>query len=247
MTDRIRRFPDEASWIAAIVAAIEAAVQEAIDRGQSVFNAALSGGTTPEPVYRALAAAPSFAALGEKIAIHLWVGDERDVGANSPQRNGKMIASAFGKSATASAWKSPPFVHLWPEGNRAGSCALYAREIENALGPSPIFDLALLGMGTDGHTAGLFSLADIEAEGDFSAKGAGEKSKDNRIAIETTAPSDPASRMTLSAPVLRQARKIMVLAKGREKAAMIDAAARGGPFPIARVAGEKAEFYYLEL
>ncbi|MFA5851241.1 MAG: 6-phosphogluconolactonase [Spirochaetales bacterium] len=268
------RFSDEAAWISAIVADFQAAIQTAIDRGQSAFNANLSGGGTPEPVYRALAAAPLFAALGGRIDIHLWVGDEREVPADSPHRNGRMIASAFGvgkegageearegkgeregmgAAAAARAAAAPtrgrsPIIHSWPEGDRLAACTVYSQELRNALGILPIFDLAVLGMGVDGHTAGLFSIADIAAsDGAASFEATVAQPGNPPIAMPTTAPFEPRLRMTLAASVLKRSRATMILARGSEKAATLDAIAKGGLFPIVLATGQNALFYYLEL
>lgn len=245
MIDRALRFDNEEAWLNAIVADFLSAIQAAIDRGQSAFHASLAGGGTPEPAYRALAAAPSFAALCGRIDIHLWVGDEREVPADSPDRNGRMIVSAFGGEARAG--RSAAVIHTWPEGDRLAACAAYSRELSLALGPLPIFDLALLGMGADGHTAGLFSIADIAAsDGAASFEVAGAPLGIPPIAIATTAPFEPRRRMTLAASVLKRSRVAMILARGREKAAMLDALAKGGLFPIALATGQNALFYYLE-
>ena len=52
--------------------------------------------------------------------------------------------------------------------------------------------------------------------------------------------------MTLAAAVLKRSRAAMILARGREKAAMLDALAKGGLFPIALATGQNAQLYYLE-
>jgi 6-phosphogluconolactonase len=229
------RFEEEGAWTGRIVRDFEGAVEAAIGRRQAVFHASLAGGNTPEPAYRALAAAPSLAALSGKIRIHLWVGDEREVPAESPLRNGKMIASVFGEGAASvsavASWKHPPIVHLWPEGDRKKACAAYAEEIEKTIGGRPVFDIAILGMGADGHTAGLFSMADTMAES---------------LAIATEAPSDPVSRMTMSAALLKRSRRAMVFVRGREKKAMLDEVLKDGRFPLNMAAGSPATIYYLE-
>ncbi len=235
MSFALCRFEDEGAWIGGIVLDFTGAVEAAIGRRQAVFHASLAGGNTPEPAYRALAAAPSLAALSGKIRIHLWVGDEREVPADSPLRNGAMIASVFGEgAASASAvasWSHYPLVHLWPEGDRNKACAAYAEEIEKTIGEQPVFDLSILGMGADGHTAGLFSMADAMAES---------------LAIVTDAPFHPVSRMTLSAALLKRSRHTMVFVRGREKKAMLDKVLEDDRFPLNMATGSPATIYYLE-
>lgn len=152
-----------------------------------------------------------------------------------------MIASVFGEGAapapraagapSVASWKHPPVVHLWPEGDREKACVAYTEEIEKAIGARPAFDLSVLGMGADGHTAGLFSLADTMAES---------------LTVTTEAPSHPVSRMTMSAALLKRSRHTMVLVRGREKKAMLDKVLKDDRFPLNMAAGSPATIYYLE-
>jgi len=228
---RLLRFSGEAAWTAAILSGFAAAVEAAAGRGQKAFHASLAGGRTPEPAYRALAAAPSLASLSGKIRIHLWVGDERDVPADSPFRNGRMISEVFGEGAAAARWSSPPEIHLWPEGSREEACALYAREMIASMGEPPVFDLAILGMGADGHTAGIFSPVAKTRE---------------PMALPTTAPAEPKMRMTMSAGLLKASRTTMVLVGGTEKLAALEAVLKGASFPLSLALGARTAFYYLE-
>lgn len=224
---RLLVFSDEAAWIGGAVEVVTAAIRGALGRGQERFDATLSGGTTPAPAYAALAASPAVAGLAARIALHFWVGDERGVPADSPDRNGAAIAAALAGADVV--------LHRWPEGDRAAAGALYAEEIRAALGPFPVFDLAILGMGADGHTAGLFSMDQVRAS---EAPGV--------LTIATQAPSPPLDRMTMGAALLRRSRSVMVLLRGEAKADALRAALAGGPCPAAAVAGRDAAFYYLE-
>jgi 6-phosphogluconolactonase len=232
---RLLAFSDEAAWIGAAVDAVAAAIREALERGQVRFDATLSGGTTPAPLYAALAASPAVAGLAARIALHFWVGDERDVPADGPDRNGAAIAAALAGILGGVHTPAIATLHIWPEGDRASACARYSGEISDALGPEPIFDLAILGMGADGHTAGLFSMDQVLAS---EVAGA--------LALSTQAPSPPRDRMTMSAALLRRSRSIMVLLRGAAKEATLRAVLAGGSFPIVAVAGPEAAFLYLE-
>jgi 6-phosphogluconolactonase/glucosamine-6-phosphate isomerase/deaminase len=238
----IHRFSDETTWIERILRDFEGALRMAIGRGQVVFHVSLAGGNTPEPVYRALAVAPSIAGLSAEILIHLWVGDERDVPAESPLRNGRMIASAFGEGTAAACWQRPPHLHFWPQGDRLDSCTVYAREMLAAMGERPVFDLVLLGLGVDGHTAGLFPPVAGETAPTLQV----HLATLTRLTKLTTAPSEPKSRMTMSSDLLKSARRAMVLVRGREKQEILGMVSEGGAFPVNSAIAPSAVFYYLE-
>ncbi len=242
MSIALRRFSDDAAWMNAILACFEEALRAAIGRGQKAFHASLAGGSTPEPVYRAFAASASLSALSADILVHLWVGDERDVEATSPLRNGLMISGIFSeRSASATMpWKRPPLLHLWPEGDRMAACVAYALEIEDNLGPQPAFDIAILGMGADGHTAGLFSLADV-AKSSVDEAGFPESTT-----LATVSPSEPRLRMTMAAGLIRHSRSAVVLVRGKEKADTLDALMRGAQYPLSAVLNPGATIFYRE-
>lgn len=252
MSFSIRRFADEEAWAGAILARFEEAVKETLSSRRKDFHVSLAGGSTPEPVYRVLAAAPSLTAMSADILFHLWVGDERDVEASSPLRNGRMIARIFmeGPASAATRWKRQPVLHLWPEGDRAAACAAYAREIEDILGPDPVFDLAVLGMGADGHTAGLFSLADVAMSladpGGFPALRTRASRTRASLTLATTAPSEPRKRVTMGASLIRNSRATIILLRGKEKTAILDAIMKGGEFPLSAAVNPEAAFFYLE-
>lgn len=232
---RLLTFSDEAAWIESAAEAVTTAIREALRRGQGRFDATLSGGTTPAPLYAALAASPAVAGLAARIDLHFWVGDERDAPADGPDRNGAVIAAALAYVLDPADGKPSATLHRWPEGDRAAACVLYADEIASALGSEPVFDLAILGMGADGHTAGLFSMEQVRAS---DAPGI--------ITLATEAPSPPIARMTMGAALLRRSRSVMVLLRGQAKADILRAVLSGGAFPAASVAGGSAVFRYLE-
>lgn len=233
MNNQVFRFDNEADWIGSLVSAFLGEVKKAIARGQPDFHANLAGGKTPEPLYRALAAAPALAVASADILIHLWVGDEREVPPGSDFRNGKMIGAAFGAGAAAGRWIRPPVLHLWPSGPGDAACIAYAHELGEVIGRPPVFDLSLLGMGNDGHTAGLFSPEDT-------------RSPPGIVAFPTLAPSEPKRRTTLSARVLGSARRIVIPIKGPEKGLLLDALLKGEVCPISLVAGNTGVFYHLK-
>ena len=101
----VRHFADESSWVAAALGEFRAAVEDARADGRSSLSLCLAGGSTPEVVYRAMAAMPL-----EDLAVDLWLGDERVVAPDDCARNGVMIGRAFADCA----WTPAPVLHLWP-------------------------------------------------------------------------------------------------------------------------------------
>lgn len=194
-----------------------AALAEAAVAARGRFSAALSGGATPGALYRLLAAEPYRARL-PWAQIHLFWADERCVPPDDPGSNYRLVAETLLTGAPI----PPDNIHRmrgeW-EPERA------AHDYEHMLraffgdGP-PRFDLALLGLGKDGHTASLFPGADTLAETE-------------RLVVHAVAAYEerPAWRITLTLPALNAARRVLFLVSGAEKAAIVrtvfeDAAAR---------------------
>ena len=238
MNFSVRHFEREDEWIASVLERIEGLAEVSAGAGHSDFHLCLSGGGTPAPVYRALAASPRLARLSEQLQFHAWLGDERVVPSDSPQRNGRMIAEALGlgDSGTGHSWQQSLRFHPWPEDSQETACEAYDRELRNTFSSvlaSPlaaVFDIVILGMGTDGHTAGLFSLADCERP---------------ELTLATLAPAEPRLRMTMGSRLLTRTGECMVLARGRDKQAVLDLVLAGADFPLTRVAGHESGVYLL--
>lgn len=226
-------FEDEASWIAALVEEVGqlAASAAAVAPRRDGLRLCLAGGTTPAPVYRALAALSL-----DGPALELWPGDERFVPSGDPNRNGSMIAAAFGPAlATAGqAGARTPAARLvpWPEPRLASgrglaeasdeelfaaaeaACAEYEALLRRELGAHPVFDLALLGLGPDGHTASLFP---------------GQRALDEltRLCAASIAPAEPRIRMSFTYPQLSASRRVRFLVRGPGKADIVARLAAG--------------------
>ncbi len=180
---------------------LEAARAALAARGR--FDLVLSGGSTPAHLYRALARRPAEAFGG----WHLWWGDERLVPPDDQDSNQRLVRETL---LASHPWP-PERVHPIPtEGVTAAEAArLYERALRAELGVrEPLFDLVLLGLGTDGHTASLFP---------------GGEALDVRDALAAAArPAHaPHARVTLSLPALCSARDVLFLVSGAEKRAML--------------------------
>lgn len=101
----------------------------------------------------------------------------------------------------------------------------YAAELVSILGPEPVFDLALLGVGEDGHVASLFPGRTAAAE------------RSALVLVERESPKPPPIRLTLSLPLLAAARTVVVAAFGAGKADVVRRLLRdhGSQLPAARL------------
>jgi len=176
---------------------------------RGIFCTALSGGHTPGLFFRRLTVDPEARAVPwDKVHV-FWV-DERYVPADSADNNYRLAAEAFLNRIEI----PPANVHRIPTEHRLIGDAVqaYERTIREVFGlregQMPRFDLIVLGMGSDGHTASLFPNSPVAYDADDLAcvayPGAGAKPQINRI--------------TLTPPVLLAARRLVVLVSGQEKA-----------------------------
>lgn len=179
--------------------------QASIQRRGKCF-VALSGGSTPKRLYQLLAELPSDTIDWTK--IDLFFGDERNVPHDSLDSNFRMVKEA---------WIDPlkdraPRIH--PVRTELGSAKEAALDYEGAMrkvaGDEPfLFDIVLLGLGDDAHTASLFP--------ETSALGV-----TNRWVIENNVPKLNAERITLTAPILNTGRDVAFLVCGANKQWALD-------------------------
>lgn len=183
-----------ATWAAAELAAVLCALAR---RPPTSVSLALAGGSTPRPVYEALATA----ATVPWRCIEIFFGDERAVPPDAPDSNYRM--------ARESLLSRVPILdeHVHRMRAEARSPEEAAREYASVLPKA--MDLVLLGIGSDGHTASLFPGADTL--------------RATAAVVPAMGPVPPRQRLTMSPSVLAAAHRIMVLASGLAKA---DAVAR---------------------
>ena len=205
---------------------IVAAARNAIRR-RGTFRIALSGGSTPRPVYALLVARPRVAMVDWSRVEFFW-GDERCVPPNDPESNFGVAKELLldrlpGVRAAA--------MHRMPadEPDRDRAAEGYQASIARAfgIGPDaarpPAFDLIWLGMGRDGHTASLFPGSTALAER-------------RRWVVASWAPAPAAWRMTLTLPIINAARSVLFVVSGADKASPLGAIRSGSrDLPAARV------------
>ncbi len=203
---RWHHFPDAAAVADETVRRVLSAAKQAIAR-QGVFRVVLAGGSTPERAYRQLARSEADWACWE-----LYLGDERCLPPDDAARNSRMIEDAWlGRSSIAADQVHWIPAELGPEQG--------ARDYEAVIEPVLPFDLVLLGMGEDGHTASLFP---------------GHRHAQARLVVPVTdAPKSPADRISLNFSALRQTREMLLLVTGAGKRQAVHRWRDGDPLPVA--------------
>ena len=222
----IVELPDSVALARAVAERFASLAREAIDR-RGRFDVALAGGSTPKAAYAVLAArGPDVTVPWEH--VRFFFSDERCVGPSDEQSNYKMAAGALLEPLGI----VPAHVFRMrgedvPSHAAQTYAGLLARELPAQNG-SPIFDLVMLGMGPDGHTASLFPGSDPCVD-------------DAALVRAPYVEKFGTFRLTLTPRVLTNAREIVVAAAGKEKAdafaAVRDGAADPATYPIAVLGG----------
>lgn len=154
------------------------------------LRVALSGGSSPKEVYKKLAAS-------EKIEwknIDFYLVDERYVPADSDQSNERMVRECFSDKIALHAFNTSVAIEKALDD--------YGQKLHRL--NRPLFDLVILGMGKDGHTASLFPHSP-------------ELEETQRLTVHSKSPKGITERLSLSFPAIMSSRKIIFLIRGAEK------------------------------
>jgi 6-phosphogluconolactonase len=197
-----------------VVASLESAVQS---RGFATF--VLSGSGTPQVLYRRLAADPG---LLDWRRVHLFWGDERLVPPDDEESNYGQAHATLIKHVPVLAAHVHRIKGELQAAEAARDYAGVLRDFRATLDPDaphswPRFDLVLLGLGEDGHTASLFP--------------GSSPASDPVIAVTADYSGRPANRVSLTPLVLNDARQIFFLASGAGKAEAVERTIEGPPDP----------------
>ena len=188
-----------------VARAIAAAVAD-----RDVAHVSLAGGTTPRRAYELLG--PMVTDWGR---VHLWFGDERCVPPDDPDSNFRLVSESLLPTAAVPEENIHRIAGEWPPEEGAETYAAeLARHVALTRHGVPALDLAILGLGEDGHTASLFP-------------GDPMIGISRGLVRHVLAPKPPPHRITLTLDVLHAARAAILLATGEGKARAVEAVLRG--------------------
>jgi len=212
MAEEIRIYSNSPTLTAAAAEQFASLAREAT-AARGAFHVALAGGSTPKRLYHLLAGNTAGRYTLPINQIHFWFGDERHVAPEHSESNYRMAREAMFDAL------QPPAsnVHRIKSEmeDAAAAAAAYEEEMRGVLTSAvaedgfPRFDLILLGMGPDGHTASLFP----------DSEGLGEK---HRWVIANWVEKFKTWRITFTFPVLNAASQVSLFVAGAEKAEMIE-------------------------
>ena len=168
------------------------------------FTISLSGGETPKAVYSRLGEEPFKSGILWERTFLFW-GDERCLSTTGIKTNFEMVYKTLLSKIPI------PFSNIFRIRTELGAdraAREYENTIKNMLGETPVFDLILLGVGSDGHTASLFPAS-------------GALLENKKLAVASYVEKLKADRVTLTLPVFNNAENIVFLVTGKGKAEIV--------------------------
>jgi 6-phosphogluconolactonase len=199
------------------------------------FRVSLSGGSTPKTLYGLLASDEFRDRFPWQLVSWYW-GDERFVPYDHPDSNYRMTREAM----LAKAPVPPENIHPVPaDGTPEDAARRYEQTLQEAYGAAafdparPLFDVALLGLGPDGHTASLLPGEPVLEE--------------RKRWVAAVSHGRPETRITMTYPAIESSRRVAFLVAGREKAAILRAIRAGNSeVPAARVRPVGELFWFVD-
>jgi 6-phosphogluconolactonase len=223
----------------------EALARDAVQRLVEVVNSAhhgkvsvcLSGGSTPKRMYELLAG--EFSGEVPWHNVHWFFGDERLVPPDDARSNYRMVREAMFSHVPV----PPENIHPIPtEGFTADAAAdAYAEELQRFYGfatldpARPLFDVMLLGLGSDGHTASLFP-----------GKPGIEERRKWVVGVPEAGLEPFVPRVSLTLPALESSHLTLFLVSGAGKQPVLSRIAEGEELPAAQVAGKPTPLWLLD-
>jgi 6-phosphogluconolactonase len=192
-------------------------------------SVALAGGTTPHALYHLLAFEGGVAELPWP-SVEFFFGDERDVPLDHVESNYGMAQRTMLDHVPADPTRVHPMRGDAPDLDEAASEyeQIIRRVVPAGSNGIPVFDIILLGMGSDGHTASLFpDTAALE--------------QDERLVVANHVETMDRHRMTITYPLINNARNIIFLVTGQDKADAVAKLVRQGPDSDAEIPAARVE------
>ncbi len=210
----LRVYADAGAVARALADSFVAAGRAAIaERG--AFAVALSGGNTPRAAYELLATEPLRTSLPWN-EVFIYFGDERCVPPDDDRSNYRMAREAF---LDAVPIPSENVARMRGETDPGLAANEYASILRADLGANPRFDLIMLGLGEDGHTASLFP-------------GIGQVIEENSLVEAAYAQSQAMWRITVTPKLINAARRVVFAVVGAAKARALAAVIEGPSDPL---------------
>jgi 6-phosphogluconolactonase len=199
------------------------------------FRVSLSGGSTPKALYGLLASDEFRGRFPWQLVSWHW-GDERFVPHDHPESNYRMARETM----LAKAPVPSENIHPVPaDGTPEDAARRYERTLQEAYGATvldparPLFDLTLLGLGPDGHTASLLPGEPVQEE--------------RKRWVVAVAHGRPEVRITMTYPAIESSQRVAFLVAGREKASILrDIRAGDSQAPAARVRPLGELFWFVD-
>ena len=196
--------------------------------GQQPIFIALAGGSTPAESYRRAAKRPM-----NWSRFHFFWSDERCVPEDDEQSNFRMASETLLNHIAVSECQ----IHrIHGEADPGAECRRYAKEVVQTLGASarqmPVFDMVLLGLGADGHTASIFPEGKLHKE-------------PGGICAWTEQPQSGQKRITFTTEVINAARNVVLVACGDNKSGVIAdwlGRKKAGKLPVAEICPVQGNF-----
>jgi len=218
-TGRWHVFADVGVLSRAVAEHIQQRSREVIAR-RGEFSIVLAGGTTPEVIYQRLVGLDT-----DWSRWQIYYGDERCVPANHAERNSLMAARNWLDRVPIAA------ENIFPIHAEAGA-EIAARSYANIVGDARPFDLVLLGMGEDGHTASLFP-GHVHDPAEL-------------VHAVHDAPKPPPDRVSLGFAALNDAEEVIILVTGEGKREVVARWREGADLPVAHVHGRHGVDVYID-
>lgn len=228
MSQKIHTFSSEKAFQKALLKSIKGMIFKK-HAEEGIFRIALSGGSTPGPLYNALAYCHDI----DWKKVEVYLVDDRYVPQDDDLSNTRFIEKTFLNKLSSEVGK-------WITFDTSKSIEESIKKYESNLDTEDtnFFDLVLLGMGSDGHTASLFPGDDLLKE---NKRWVGHSTNGNPVA----------DRLTLTYPAIESSSKILFLLKGHKKEGILkkvmSAPANNKEYPAVKIMHlEKTEVYYGE-